>query len=683
MSSSSPPCLITSRHATPRHATPRHAPWPCSQLGSLSPTQTHQEQSISLIGFPYPNQHQAIRQSSRAASSLQVLPSFSRPTGAFYRLNSPLQLASSSTDSAVHDTILKSSIMTVLTDYERQRLENIKKNQSLLSSLAIKSIGPAKNKPGKSSASASSTPSKKRSRPSTSESTVPIKRHATRASVRLSGIGLSEEAIQSRFEKQAEEAKEEKKRKDELKHSDRKLVVESWRAGQHEQDPTSFTNGIFKSISSSIVKTMKQEEINLDYSTGSDEDYDQLSLDLNKLELRSVNKVCPNRIYSMTFHPDPQKSLIFVGEKFGGVGIWDAFGNSTVKSEDVSDEDPKSASPTNTSEVDHSHKSSGSNRASPAKVQPADEQDTDAPDFLEGNSYFIQAHSRYSAVSSIQSHPTQPHLIYTSSYDATIRELNFETQQSIEIIDGDLLNPGEETLFSSFEFANQGREIWCSDNAGGLSHRDTRQPKSSSTRWTISKKKIGCLSLCPNSDDRLAATAGLNREMRLWDLRALSGLSCDSELSKVESTACLATYSHGLACSSAYFNHSGDKILSTSYDDLIRIWEFDRATRDSWISNHPSALDLKPSYQARHDNQTGRWVSVMKAKWCPNPLFPSHFTVGNMGHKLDVYNPKGELLAQLKHYALTTVPAVTAQHPTSSQVQITGAAAGGKVYLWT
>ena len=35
-------------------------------------------------------------------------------------------------------------------------------------------------------------------------------------------------------------------------------------------------------------------------------------------------KVTPNRIFSLTVHPTESKLLIAAGEKWGGVGIWDA-----------------------------------------------------------------------------------------------------------------------------------------------------------------------------------------------------------------------------------------------------------------------------------------------------------------------------------------------------------------------
>ncbi|KAH9814193.1 WD40-repeat-containing domain protein [Melampsora americana] len=550
--------------------------------------------------------------------------------------------------------------MAILTDYERQRQENIKKNQSLLSSLSIK---PLITKRRESPSSNASTPVKKRAKP-TVHNVVPLKRHATRSSMRLNGQKLDPEELELKIKIDEEVNQNASKEKERLKHSDRNLVAESWRI--KDEDSESLTNRLFASFSPGLfkpLKTMKQEEVNLDYQNGSDDQYDRLVDELNGMKLTAMNKVCPTRIYCMTFHPTVEKNLIFMGDKQGGVGIWDAVAENQTdrgkKSQEVKEEDSDEAD------------------AKPVKKKAEEEEEEEPEDLepAEGCSFFIQAHPQ-SSVSGIQIHPSNHHLVYTSSYDSTIRELNFETKQSTEILAGNNLS-SDEMLFSAFEFANEGREMFCSDNSGGISHRDLREPKEKAKRWEVSKKKIGCVSLSPISDNRWAVTAGLNREMRIWDLKILTGLSTDSELSTLESKACVVNYSHRLACSSAFFNPLGNKLLSTSYDDHLRVWDLDLSQSDTWADD-----GFEPSYKARHDNQTGRWVSVFKARWCPNPHSPSHFTVGNMKQKLDVYSARGELLKQFTDPYLTTVPAATAQHPSLS-ARIAGGTAGGKVYLWT
>ncbi|OAV89231.1 hypothetical protein PTTG_07012 [Puccinia triticina 1-1 BBBD Race 1] len=67
-------------------------------------------------------------------------------------------------------------------------------------------------------------------------------------------------------------------------------------------------------------------------------------------------------------------------------------------------------------------------------------------------------------------HPSNPHLIYTSSYDGTIRELNLESQQSMEVVDCQALSAKDNIFLSAFEFSNQDRKIWASNTTGGLVH---------------------------------------------------------------------------------------------------------------------------------------------------------------------------------------------------------------------
>ncbi|EGF99888.1 uncharacterized protein MELLADRAFT_112356 [Melampsora larici-populina 98AG31] len=523
-------------------------------------------------------------------------------------------------------------------------------------------IKPLITKRKESPSSNASTPVKKRVK-SPVQNVVPPRRHATRSSMRLNGQKLAPEELELKIKIDEEVNEKASKEKERLKHSDRTLVAESWRI--KDEDSESLTNGLFESFSPSLFKpqkSMKQEEVNLDYQNGSDDQYDRLVDELNGMRLTAMNKVCPSRIYCMTFHPTVEKNLIFMGDKVGGVGIWDAAAENRQSNKGSTSQEVK-------------EEASDEPDAKPVKKEEPEEEDQEDLEPAEGRSFFIQAHPR-SSVSAIQIHPTNHHLVYTACYDSTVRELNFETKQSTEILDGDSLS-SDEMLFSAFEFANDGRELYCSDNSGGISHRDLREPKEKARRWEVSKKKIGCVSLCPTSDNRWAVTAGLNREMRIWDLKILTGLSTDSELSTLESKACVVNYSHRLACSSAFFNPLGNKLLSTSYDDHLRVWDLDLSQSDTWAES-----DFEPTYKARHDNQTGRWVSVFKARWCPNPHLPSHFTVGNMKQKLDVYSSKGELLKQFTDPYLTTVPAATAQHPSLS-ARIAGGTAGGKAYLWT
>lgn len=59
--------------------------------------------------------------------------------------------------------------------------------------------------------------------------------------------------------------------------------------------------------------------------------------------IRSRAKVTQDRIYSMAYHPEVTKDLIFVGDKHGQLGIWDALAPPEVNDDDDEEEDVDNA----------------------------------------------------------------------------------------------------------------------------------------------------------------------------------------------------------------------------------------------------------------------------------------------------------------------------------------------------
>ena len=56
---------------------------------------------------------------------------------------------------------------------------------------------------------------------------------------------------------------------------------------------------------------------------------DKMSSEVTRLKdafkgmtLRANAKVTPERVYSMVVHPEPTKTLAFVGDKYGMIGMW-------------------------------------------------------------------------------------------------------------------------------------------------------------------------------------------------------------------------------------------------------------------------------------------------------------------------------------------------------------------------
>jgi WD40 repeat protein len=166
------------------------------------------------------------------------------------------------------------------------------------------------------------------------------------------------------------------------------------------------------------------------------------------------------------------------------------------------------------------------------------------------------------------------------------------------------------------------------------------------------------------------ATASLDRTMRIWDLRKMVDLA-PSMIGKHESR---------LSVSHAAWSAAGH-IATTSYDDSIKLYSFGDAPAH-WSPGHVLGDDdLKPTVVVPHNNQTGRWVTILKPQWQRKPRDGVHrFAVGNMNRFVDVFAGDGSQVAQLGGDGITAVPAVAQFHPTMEWVA--GGTGSGKLCLW-
>ncbi|KAH8106752.1 WD40 repeat-like protein [Cristinia sonorae] len=370
---------------------------------------------------------------------------------------------------------------------------------------------------------------------------------------------------------------------------------------------------------------------------------------LGKMKVVARAKVCTDRIYSAAYHPEPTKDLIFFGDKHGQLGIWDA----RAPSDAVDDDHPKS-------------------------------KDTKE----DGKYWRLQAHwpaTSRSSISSVKFDPRDAHSVFTSAYDRTIRTLSFTSGISREIFS----TSDERILIHSIDLPPTGNEMWISDSGGSLTHLDLREDKSKARYYGVSTQKVGSVSINPANPNFLL-TASNNRFLRIWDARNLDLLkTLDDEeniqviedfLTKSEDgSSCLkSSWEHGKAINSAYWDPRGRSIVSTCYDDKLRFWDVD----PSFMTRPSRFPTSRPKNDVSHDCQTGRWLTVFKAQWSPNPDVYPHITVGNMLHSLDIYSCKGELLASLSDPSrITAVQAVTCSHPSVVERAASGNGSG-RCVLW-
>jgi hypothetical protein len=73
------------------------------------------------------------------------------------------------------------------------------------------------------------------------------------------------------------------------------------------------------------------------------------------------------------------------------------------------------------------------------------------------------------------------------------------------------------------------------------------------------------------------------------------------------------------------------------------VWNLDPASLQ--LDQPLEAFD--PSTATKHDCQTGRWLTILRAQWSLNMDYAPHFTVGNMKRHLDVMSAKGEKIVSL------------------------------------
>ncbi|KAG0263065.1 hypothetical protein BG011_009358 [Mortierella polycephala] len=328
-------------------------------------------------------------------------------------------------------------------------------------------------------------------------------------------------------------------------------------------------------------------------------------------------KVCQGRVYCMAIHENKDKVLVCGGDIDGNLGFWDLDESQSDDYEPKYDEEP--------------------------------------------NIYSYKAHTR--TLSSMQYSPTDPTKLFTTSYDGSVRYLDLIKQQFIESY---VASPDVSDHLGSISLESSGHQLWFADNDGAVTLKDVRTPKDEMVyRKVLHEKKVGCVNVNPKFSN-LIVTSSLDRTMKIWDVRTFGKYKDDEPIEE------LAEFPHGLSVTSAMWSPDGVSIASTSYDDNVRIFNnFDPAL--------PDVKEIPEPVRIRHNNRSGRWVTMLRAVWSPQFNW---FSIGNMNKSVDIYSRgTGDLMANLKDPRnLTTVPAVNAWHP--NRVLIASGMANGKMVIW-
>jgi WD repeat-containing protein 76 len=273
-------------------------------------------------------------------------------------------------------------------------------------------------------------------------------------------------------------------------------------------------------------------------------------------------KITPERVYSMAFHPTAAKPIVFAGDKLGTLGIVDA-----------SQEPSKSANG--------------------VKNEDADEDEDEDPD---PQITQIKPHTR--TISAMHSHPSKPETIYTASYDSSIRGTDLTKSVAVEIY-GPSSREDDEPISGVDMSATDPHTIYFTTLNGAFGRYDTRSAPTTAETFQLSEKKIGGFSLHPLVP-HYAATASLDRFLRVWDLRKITK----------SVPALVGEHESRLSVSHAAFNSAG-QVATTSYDDTIKIHSFGvgvgkkLSTMKEWSAGFKVDEEtMKPEVVVRHNNQT-------------------------------------------------------------------------------
>eukprot|EP00198_Chlamydomonas_reinhardtii_P010358 XP_001699695.1 predicted protein [Chlamydomonas reinhardtii] len=229
----------------------------------------------------------------------------------------------------------------------------------------------------------------------------------------------------------------------------------------------------------------------------------------------------------------------------------------------------------------------------------------------------------------------------------------------------------------------------------------------------ICSRKINSLHLEP-SGAPLLATSCSDGSVGVWDIRMLErGVAGVVAAAKAggsggsigAKTKPLSLLQHAKSCHAAYWAPNGSKrLLSTSYDDTLRVWGDPTAAGAAADGGCFSQL-----LSISHNNQTGRWITPFRAVWS---AVSDAVLVGSMKRGLDVFTAPsppaahlgaggakspargkkppvvagsadpagGQLLATLSSEYMTAIPSRAAPHPHLPVVA--AATSSGRCHIW-
>lgn len=442
-----------------------------------------------------------------------------------------------------------------LSEYERKRQENIAKTQALLRNLEMEAAEAGLGPTGRAKASVASKSKSKKPAPKK----IKLEEIAPRrTSSRLKGIEADSEKAKRKAEEEyvaLNEAHRAKRQRvsDAFNFNDIVVAGKDWdksgnflSIGPTDPYARTFDFDDIKETTDSELRALREKMSGL-----------ELWEDFEPNEI----KITPERIYAMGMHPTTDKPLVFAGDKLGHIGICDA-SQKVAEAKQEDDEDAETEGPTITT---------------------------------------LKPHTR--TIHTFQFSPHDSNALYSASYDSTVRKLDLAKGVAVEVYAP--ADANEDAPLSGLEISKDDANLlYFSTLNGQFGIYDMRTPSEKAAGlqiFQLSEKKIGGFSLHP-LHPHLVATASLDRTLKIWDLRKITGKG------DARSPALVGEHESRLSVSHAAWNSAG-QVATASYDDTIKIHDFGNCA--DWSAGTAlTDTEMKPSAVVPHNNQTGRWVTM-------------------------------------------------------------------------
>ncbi|VVC43138.1 Hypothetical protein CINCED_3A001417 [Cinara cedri] len=258
-----------------------------------------------------------------------------------------------------------------------------------------------------------------------------------------------------------------------------------------------------------------------------------------------------------------------------------------------------------------------------------------------------------------------PYKLFSTSHDGSVRcgdivNYTFDMIYNTKLWVNDTTNSNFSTHTTWHTEYERNLLIGC--GAGRVDLVDMRTPNKIQKTIQCHKRSVRTVQCHPLQNHYFLTSSALG-EVSLWDIRNVTDKSLNPVLQ----------FEHNAVMKSAFFSHSGINMISTSTDNFIRIFN----------TSELNETASKPVKKIPHNNNTGKWLSVIKAKWTPgrDDIFFTGSMISNP-KRIEMYSSSGILLHNLidKDYMTTYCPVIEA-HPT--QAIYVGGNSSGRIHIYS